>query len=75
MTPNDRLRQIMDEHHMRRQDVCNLLGLKIRTGPGHNWSNPRLDGWLSRTVNQSPMPPQLLELLEIKLAKVPRETK
>lgn len=65
LTTNQRLRLLMAEHNLTRQDICLLLGLR----PNTRYSNHRLDRWLMMTANQNPMPDHMLELLEIKLAK------
>ena len=41
---NRRLRDLMAWHHLKRAEVCRVLGLKVHKG---SYSNGTLDGWLA----------------------------
>lgn len=61
MTPNDELRQIMQERNYRNRDIAEMLGLPVN--PKRHASRT-VQNW---TADRHPMPPQMLELLKLKL--------
>ena len=61
MTPNDELRAIMQERGYKNRKIAELLGLPV--DPKRHASRT-VQNW---TSDRHPMPPQMLELLKLKL--------